>query len=156
MPSPRVATRNAPEGEPAPFEGSVLFKRFQGVLRARGGIAALGTQDGRNDPLIELDEANERQGQYDADPIHGRCRAESLFKITPILSITRGRVGSSFPVNTRKTCKPGAAGDSSNVCFCRRYPSRRRRLIRFRSTALRKARLGAPTPTLGGSAPSQR
>ena len=60
MAAPWVAAQDAPDGEPAAFEGAVFFKSFQAVLGTGGRIPAPRSQPWADAPLIELDEYNER------------------------------------------------------------------------------------------------
>ena len=54
-----MATEDAPDGKVKTSDGAVFADGLDGVLAARGGVAARGRRQGGYEPLIETDGGNE-------------------------------------------------------------------------------------------------
>ena len=67
-----MAAREAPQGQPQPFEGPVATDGFYGILAAGGGEAARGGKEGGDAELIEADGKDEDKAE---EALHDSCAA---------------------------------------------------------------------------------
>ena len=70
MPTPGMAAADAPGCQPEPFEDAVFFKGLQAVMRAGRRIAALRSQQGRDEQLVDPDQHNKGKGQELKQGLH--------------------------------------------------------------------------------------
>ena len=68
--APGMAAADALQRKPEALEHTVLSESLQPVLRAGGCVAALRSQQGRNDPLVQLDQCNKRKACYFTKCVH--------------------------------------------------------------------------------------
>lgn len=100
-----VAGKDSFECEPATFEGSVFLQGFYCVLRAAGGIAALRTQQGREELLVKPYDVNKYFTDHDAPFFNlPMSLSESFFTVV----FASSKLSFSLPVKIRKqwSCFP--------------------------------------------------
>ena len=91
MPTPGITTQHSFKCQPEPFNGTILFKGFNSVLRTAWCVAAFLPKPWRNSQLVKPDEHNKRPGQYLIQVFHAAsfltgealCRLHHTHHYTP-------------------------------------------------------------------------
>lgn len=144
----RMALQNSFQGQPESPQGTVPLHSFHGICRARRvKPAGIRWKQGRYQCAIKAQETYYRT----ASGFSFFRTADSMFTISCSISRKRsdryGRSAAGVNTNIRTTGRPDSETERRRS-LCRRYDSLARRLIRFRCTARRTARLGTATPKI--------
>lgn len=147
--APGIAGKNAFECQPASLQRAIFLQGFNCILRAGRRIAALRTQQGREELLVKPDQVYKGFSDHEAGALSFPASFPETFFTTVIAS---SKVKGSCPENIRKTCSwlaPGIAW--YKACFCSRQASFSNRLTLLRPVAFLILFLGMLKPTCTGA-----
>ena len=93
-PTPRVASQNAPDGQPKSLDGAVLFECLSGILATCGSKPARSRCKGRDAGLVEDDGQAQDEGHTDPTDLtdllneHFKLLTSHFLPLTSKLSVS--------------------------------------------------------------------